>query len=393
MNPIDIISKISVQKIVGYISDIVLIFISPRIFFKSFNVKTPEDKLLQIVFYVLFYSSAYLIFDEKESFNSTIKWLIILTLYSSFTVLILIISNLILSTFFKAPKIRIIDIVIYDLIAVIFFELIIDFLETAFEFAQADEFIFIANTIRVYGFFYLLVISQSVFYDRRKHIFLGILMTWIIANIADRSYEKIISEEFADLFIGGMDSAAEEFSSIDVMSKGNISLNPAMIYTSNYGEDIKFFENDTLKNNKKLYFKPAPKQLQKFISETNTYIKSIKRKVDFLNKEKGKLKYRRNREAIDAYLVYYKRVLDFYDRKQKGEEYSSRNIVVGSKGDSVAYVPMKTFVDLDIYRLEIKAKNNAYNLYRRSIIANSPMILEDSYLLKEDFKTLDYVNK
>ena len=124
MNPIDVISKISVSKIINYLGDIFFFYISPKKFFCSLNSKSSEDKFSQIIFYILLYTSLYLIFDEKQNFYSVIKWLIIdIIVYYIFSIFILLLSSTITSYIAKTPRISFTDILIFNLLLLIFFEL------------------------------------------------------------------------------------------------------------------------------------------------------------------------------------------------------------------------------------------------------------------------------
>ena len=173
--------------------------------------------------------------------------------------------------------------------------------------------------IKVYGFFYLLVIFNFIFYNRKKAILIGVIITWAIANIADRGFDKVFSENFTDLYSGDFDSSIEEYMPIGKINIDSLKIEPEIIYVLNDSLHTKFFQNDKFKIVNNTYIDLSLENIAISVEETKDYIALVKKRISVLNKVKSRMKFKNNKSVIENYITYYNAVNNFYERKKKGE--------------------------------------------------------------------------
>jgi hypothetical protein len=263
-----------------------------------------------------------------------------------------------------------------------FLEPVIDLADAYFEITHVYELTFLSNLIRSYQIFLIAIISQFIFYKTYKPIIVGLIITCLLSNLIQQSMLALSFDNLPAAMLSDGGNTPNKIISIlpklDAIGSDK-DMDVLVILTDSLYMNKKYF-SDTSNHliNKVININPIEK-LTNYISTSEKSIVKIKKLIPLLIKEKEGTSSTNEKKLLNSYIIYYQRVIDFYDRKEKGVFYTEHKLFYDSKNIKTKYVTGKVIIDTGSISRQTEIFRNQIKLHRAVFISELPNIIGELY--------------
>lgn len=374
---LNIVDSFSIRNIASWFKDLLHYLIAPRKFVLTYNSKTLENQISQLIFYICLNCLAYFIFGAGQTQHELYRYISVIL----FTSVPFIILNL--STFFIVSKneFSLWKMVSYILIGNLIFFIPVPFFLHLYIENENYSFMFIVNIFFLLMFLYFLIFIWFGFFNRILKIFSAIVLNIFLFNVFYLVVGLSIKDSFSKANESSMDPIVDEFNKhgqkIEYSTAKIISYKSVRETATNI--DSCYLEisiNDTITNIdengiKKLYG-------------------SLKKNQKYLNQEIPKMYFQRNKQMFESIKLYNKDLELFLKNPEKHISEIERTNYKYQKSHKIEFVTDKYIISKSLSKNLEKFNSKLKELEDAKDFASFPMtivekLLTPTYFVAEKF--------
>lgn len=371
---LNIVDNFSIKNIASWFQDLLNYLIAPRKFVLTYNSKTLENQISQLIFYVCLNCLSYFIFGAGQTQHELYRYISVIL----FTSVPFIILNV--TTFFIVSKN---EFSLWKIISYIFIGNLIFFIPMPFFlhlYIDNENYIFMftVNILLLLMFLYFLIIIWFGFFNRAQKKIWGIIMNIFLFNTFYLAVGLSITDSFSKSNESSMDPIIDElnkhgqrieFATVKIISFKSVR----EIATNSKSYYLEISINDTISNIdengiKKLYG-------------------SFKKNQKYLNREIPKMHFERNKQIFESIKLYNKDLESFLENPKNQITEIERTNYKYKQSDKIEFVTDNCIISKSLSKNLDKFNYQLNELETAKDFSSSPITIVEKLLTPAYFVT------